>query len=95
MSVLDEPTAALDAGAEHHVFTGRRDLAKDRAVLLITHRLADVAVADRWGRLNAPDLLPVTGGLLAATALVHGLTLVTRNTRDVERSGVQLLNPFG
>ena len=55
----------------------------------------DVAVADRWGRLNAPDLLPVTGGLLAATALVHGLTLVTRNTRDVERSGVQLLNPFG
>lgn len=47
MSVLDEPTAALDAGAEHHVFTGRRDLAKDRAVLLITHRLADVAVADR------------------------------------------------
>ena len=55
----------------------------------------DVAVADRWGRLNAPDLLPVTGGLLAATALVHKLTLATRNTRDVERSGVQLLNPFG
>ena len=55
----------------------------------------DVAVADRWGRLNASDPLPVIDGLLAATALVHGLTLVTRNTRDVERSGVQLLNPFG
>lgn len=45
--VMDEPTAALDARAEHRVFSGLRDLAKDRAVLLITHRLANVAVADR------------------------------------------------
>ncbi|MFD7288435.1 ATP-binding cassette domain-containing protein [Streptomyces sp. NPDC059863] len=45
--VMDEPTAALDARAEHHVFTGLRDLAKDRAILLITHRLTNVAVADR------------------------------------------------
>ena len=45
--VMDEPTAALDARAEHHVFTGLRQLAKDRAILLITHRLANVAVADR------------------------------------------------
>ncbi|QIS76288.1 ABC transporter ATP-binding protein [Streptomyces sp. DSM 40868] len=45
--VMDEPTAALDARAEHHVFTGLRELAKDRAILLITHRLANVAVADR------------------------------------------------
>ncbi|GGV58913.1 ABC transporter [Streptomyces griseoloalbus] len=45
--VMDEPTAALDARAEHHIFTGLRDLAKDRAILLITHRLANVAVADR------------------------------------------------
>ncbi|MFF5637027.1 ATP-binding cassette domain-containing protein [Streptomyces sp. NPDC012825] len=45
--VMDEPTAALDARAEHRVFTGLRELAKDRAVLLITHRLANVAVADR------------------------------------------------
>lgn len=52
-------------------------------------------VVDTWGRLNAGGPLPVIDGLLAATALVHGLTLVTRNTRDVERSGVQLLNPFG
>ncbi|WP_255324711.1 MULTISPECIES: PIN domain-containing protein [Thiorhodovibrio] len=33
-------------------------------------------------------------GLLAATAQVHGLTLVTRNVKDVERSGVSVLNPF-
>ncbi|MEU7038885.1 ABC transporter ATP-binding protein [Streptomyces sp. NPDC046237] len=45
--VMDEPTAALDARAEHRIFTGLRELAKDRAVLLITHRLANVAVADR------------------------------------------------
>jgi hypothetical protein len=52
------------------------------------------AIAERWGRLNAPDPLPVIDGLLAATALEHDLTLVTRNVRDVERSGVHLLNPF-
>jgi hypothetical protein len=52
------------------------------------------AIAERWGRLNAPDPLPVIDGLLAATALEQDLTLVTRNVRDVERSGVRLLNPF-
>ena len=52
------------------------------------------AIAECWGRLNVPDPLPVIDGLLAATALVHDLTLVTRNVRDVEHSGVRLLNPF-
>lgn len=55
----------------------------------------DGAVADLWGRLNAPDPLPVVDGLLAATALVHGWTLVTRNTADLARTGVRLLDPFG
>ncbi|GAB2719034.1 hypothetical protein GCM10027072_10110 [Streptomyces bullii] len=45
--VMDEPTAALDARAEHRIFAGLRELAKDRAILLITHRLTNVAVADR------------------------------------------------
>ncbi|PPK72558.1 hypothetical protein B0F87_11741 [Methylobacter tundripaludum] len=53
-----------------------------------------LAIAERWGRLNVPDPLPVIDGLLAATALEQDLTLVTRNVRDVERSGVRLLNPF-
>lgn len=52
------------------------------------------AVAERWGRLNVPDPLPVVDGLLAATALEHGLTFVTRNIGDVERTGARLLNPF-
>ena len=55
----------------------------------------DAATANRWGMLNVPDPLPTVDGLLAATALVHGMTLVTRNTRDVERAGVGTLNPFG
>jgi predicted nucleic acid-binding protein len=53
-----------------------------------------VAIAERWGRINVPDAFPTVDGLLAATALEHGLTLVTRNVHDVERSGVSLLNPF-
>ena len=53
----------------------------------------DTAVADQWGRINVPDPVPTVDGLLAATALVHDLTLVTRNTRDVARTGVRLLDP--
>lgn len=61
-----------------------------------TDRLLPVTaeIADTWGRLNVPDPLPAIDGLLAATALVHGLTLVTRNTSDVARTGVRLFNPF-
>ena len=54
----------------------------------------DYAVADRWGHLMVPDPLSVMDALLAATALIHDWTLVTRNIRDFERTGVRLLNPF-
>ncbi|NUR05362.1 MAG: ABC transporter ATP-binding protein [Streptomyces sp.] len=50
--VLDEPTAALDPRAEHRIFTGLRELAADRAVVLVTHRLANVAVADKVAVLD-------------------------------------------
>ena len=53
----------------------------------------DARVADRWGMLNVPDPVPTVDGLLAATALVHDLVLVTRNTRDVARTGARLLDP--
>ncbi|HEV2104073.1 MAG TPA: type II toxin-antitoxin system VapC family toxin [Candidatus Acidoferrum sp.] len=59
----------------------------------------DQEVADRWGRLvgkakaeNRP--LPAVDGLLAATAMEHNLTLVTRNTRDVLLTGVPVFNPW-
>ncbi len=52
------------------------------------------AIAEEWARRSVPDPLPVVDGLLAATAIVHGHVLVTRNVRDVARTGAQLLNPF-
>lgn len=63
--------------------------ALDKRLLPVTELITDC-----WGRLGVPDPIPVADGLLAATALVHNLTLVTRDTRDVERTGVRLLNPF-
>ena len=51
-------------------------------------------VADEWGRMNVSDPVPVVDGLMAATAKVKGLTLVTSNTADIERSGVRILNTF-
>jgi toxin FitB len=53
----------------------------------------DSQVADDWGRLRAVRSLPVVDALLAATARVHGLTMVTRNERDFAGLGVPVLNP--
>lgn len=53
----------------------------------------DVRIADRWGALNVPDPIPTVDGLLAATALVHDLTLVTRNVKDVATTGVRTFDP--
>lgn len=54
----------------------------------------DESVAETWGRLGIPHLLPVIDGLIAATAIVHGLIVVTRNVADLARAGVPVLNPF-
>lgn len=54
----------------------------------------DTEVADAWGRLYAIRNVPVVDGLLAATAIVHDLTLVTRNISHVQGLGADLLNPF-
>jgi toxin FitB len=54
----------------------------------------DEPIAEAWALLSVPDPLPLIDGLLAATAKVHGLMLVTRNTADVTRTGVAILNPF-
>jgi predicted nucleic acid-binding protein len=57
-------------------------------------RTATVIEAWLWGRLNVPNPLPAVDGLIAATAKVHDLTLVTRNLADVARTGVKTLNPM-
>ena len=54
----------------------------------------DLASANIFGELSASRTRPIIDTLLAATALAHNLTLVTRNTRDVEDTGVTLLNPW-
>lgn len=54
----------------------------------------DAAAARRWGELSAGRRLPVIDTLIAATAVSHGLTLVTRNTRDVASTGVPVVDPW-
>ncbi len=61
----------------------------DQRILPIT-----ISIAEEWGRLNCVRPLPVIDSLLAATASVHGLTLVTRNLSDIVDTGVACLDPF-
>ena len=54
----------------------------------------DTAVAQRCARLHVPDPKPERDALIAATALAHRMTVVTRNVDDFESMGVDLLNPW-
>lgn len=81
----DPPQGAIfRAWLDHHVlpaFAGR--------ILPV-----DTAVARRSAKLHVPDPRPVRDCLIAATALVHGMTVVTRNVADFQSSCVVLLNPW-
>lgn len=79
---------AKAAGALERWLLGLESHYGDR-VLPIT-----ATIADGWGRLSLDQPLPVSDGLIAATALEHKLTVVTRNVADFQRSGVNTLNPF-
>jgi len=59
----------------------------------------DVQIADRWGRLMGDGMAKgrkpsVTDSQIAATALAHGMTMVTRNVDDFQFEGLSLVNPF-
>ena len=59
----------------------------------------DATVSRRWAALvvelrRKGETVPLLGGMIAATALQHDLTVATRNTRDFEKTGVKTLNPF-
>jgi predicted nucleic acid-binding protein len=54
----------------------------------------DETVLEEWGRLMSEKTLPAMDGLIAATARVHELTVVTRNLKDFENAPVDALNPF-
>lgn len=60
----------------------------------------DVATGLRWAKLlaelrTAGRAMPIKDSLIAATALVHGLIVATRNRKDFEKAGVKVVNPFG
>lgn len=54
----------------------------------------DLNVVDEWARMNVPNPRPVLDSMLAATAKVHGLVLVTRDVTAIARTGVEFLNPW-
>lgn len=54
----------------------------------------DTMIARRSARLHVPDPRPIRDALIAGTALVHGMTVVTRNVVDFEPTGVAILNPW-
>jgi hypothetical protein len=56
--------------------------------------VVDVAVAQRCAKLHVPDPRAHRDALIAATALVHGMTVVTRNVADFESTGVEIFNPW-
>ena len=68
----------------------------DRVLALYGERVLafDLQTARRWSILSAALGNPSAGLMIAATALEHGLTIVTRNTSDFEPTGVPVLNPF-
>lgn len=69
---------------------------EDQVVTPTAERLlpVDPRVARRAASLHVPDPAPFADALIAATALVHDLVLVTRNVRDFEVPGLRLLNPW-
>ena len=54
----------------------------------------DAEIAEEWGRISAPAPVPPEDGLMAATARVRGMVLVTRNVAHVTHTGVRVLNPW-
>lgn len=81
-------------GDEAQAMMFERWLAEART--LFTERVVPVdgAIAEVWGRIDAATPTPAEDGLMAATAIVHGFTFVTRNVRHVAHTGVRVLNPW-
>jgi toxin FitB len=78
------------------VFASRLELWLRRLQAEYQDRILSITeeIAEFWGTICPNDPLTEPDGLIAATALHHGMTLVTRNVEQVQRSGVKLLNPW-
>jgi predicted nucleic acid-binding protein len=93
----------IQRGVQHRVHSDRAAAQLDEVWLgelidlygledrIVTVGLQDVLA---WGRITAGGKVPHIDGLLAAQALVRGWTVVTRNTKDFEPTGVRIINPF-
>jgi predicted nucleic acid-binding protein len=85
---LKRRTDPLQAKSLDRWFSQMRSRLADRVLPI------DETIAETWALLGIPNPLPLIDSLLAATAKVHGLTLVTRNIADIESTGVAVLDPF-
>jgi hypothetical protein len=92
---IEEGVAALSAGKKRDALLAwaRGSLPERFAGRVLA---VDLAVAAAWGefRGRSRQSLPVVDGLIAATARVHGLTVVTRNTADLRRFDVPVVDPW-
>jgi predicted nucleic acid-binding protein len=91
----------IRAGVEKlRVRQAERAVAFERWLVLVVDLFAnriigiDRRIAEQWGRLNAYRRRPAVDGLIAATAIAHGMIVVTRNVRDFADTGAEILNPF-
>lgn len=100
--------SVLTIGEMRRGATSLRDRGDHRQALVLERWLAEVvdtyrdrivpvtlAVADAWGGQSMRRSPAAVDGLIAATAVVHGMTMVTRNTRHFRLTGVKVLDPFG
>jgi predicted nucleic acid-binding protein len=102
--VLSEPTRPRPRCGRRHLAPGSR---RDRLEQWFAEGVAriacvpwDAATGLRWATLLAElrstgRQMPIKDSLIAATALVHDLTVVTRNVRDFRAAGVRVIDPFG
>jgi hypothetical protein len=98
---LGEIRKGIDSLAASSRRTGLEAWLSHDLLVRFAGRILDVdqKVADRWGRMSGRARIenrsiPAVDGLLAATALHHNLTLVTRNAKDVAPTGVSVFNPW-
>jgi predicted nucleic acid-binding protein len=76
------------AASLEHWLSGIEELFADRLIPI------DAAVAKAWGEFQAGGPLPVIDTLLAATAKIHDMSLITQNIKDVATTGVSIINPW-